>query len=125
MNGANAYDLMVKRIRKQAQKWLTDTCTIERKNDAVNPAGQQIGGFVTLENVPCRILPQKNRGMGSGEVAEREANRSYFRLELLPDAVLENGDRVTIKGVVYEVLEINSPLTDEIFKSAQLAQIAN
>lgn len=119
---SKAYELMLAKVRKKAVLFLTDGCLIERHRQTVNDAGQPVGSWYLVASVPCRVHPVQQRG-NAGETAEREANRSYYTLELLPDADIQDGDRVRYQNVAYEVMEIAAPITDAIFKSVQIARV--
>lgn len=120
---SRAYKIALARIRKKSNKLLTDRCQIERHLSAVNDAGQPIGDWFLVATVKCRVNPVQQRGT-MGEIAEREANISRYTLELPIDADLKDGDRIRYQQVIYEVQEIAFPITDAVFKSAQIVRIA-
>jgi head-tail adaptor len=107
-------------LRREANKTLTDTCTIERKGNLSNSIGYGESDWNVVATVNCRLLPLTQRDQ-KGQVALREANRVYFRLELAYDAEIQNGDRVKIDGATYEVLQISKP-TDAMFTDVQVAR---
>lgn len=107
-------------LRRQANKSLTETCTIERKTTATTSAGYAEPTWGVVTTAACRLLPLTQRD-AKGQVAFQEANRVYFRLELAYDADVRDGDRVKIDGVIYEILQISLP-TDGMFTDVQVAR---
>jgi hypothetical protein len=109
-------------MRAAGAKSLSDYCTIQRQS-STSEDGYLSGDWSNVAtNVACRVLPE-TRSDQRGIVEDREANRTYFRLALAHTANLRAGDRVVLAGVVNEVLQITSPITDQVFTMAKLARI--
>lgn len=87
---------------------LPDTCIVER--DANRSGTSDSHGFVTPSwgtagMVNCRVDPFF-RTM-SGDVAEREALRDYYRFAFEYNADVQPSDRLVFGGDVYEIVELH------------------
>lgn len=109
-------------MRRYGRAFLTDTCTIERKPQTSEGGYLRGGWSVVGEDVACRMLPD-TRQDARGVVEDKEVGRVYFKLALAHDSDLRDGDRVQMGGVVYEVLQILVPLTDQVFMTVKLARL--
>lgn len=109
-------------MRSAGAGFLTDSCIIERKSQTSEDGYLKPVWSVVAAAAPCRLLPD-TRQDSKGEVEDREAGRVYYKLSLAHNADLADGDRVKIGGLIYEVLQIMSSLTDAVFKSAKCVRI--
>lgn len=114
---------MLTRMRLTAEKFLTDTCVIERPYNTPgrymtpNTMWVQIG-----QPVKCRmILPgQALNTSGIRQAGEQETLTSIFRLALPRGTDIQADDQVTHNGTIYTVVRLATELTDEFFEMAIL-----
>lgn len=112
------------RMRRQAEKYLTDTCVIERPYNTPgrymtpNTMWVQIGQMVN-----CRmILPgQSLNTSGVRQTGEQETLTNMYRLALPRGTDIQADDQVTHNGTIYTVVRLATELTDEFFEMAILA----
>ncbi|MCU0464184.1 MAG: hypothetical protein MUF38_06405 [Anaerolineae bacterium] len=109
-------------MRRYGRAFLTDSCTIERQSQTSEGGYLRGGWSVVAADVACRMLPG-TRQDARGVVEDKEVGRVYFKLSLAHDTDLRDGDRVVMGGVVYEVLQILAPLTDQVFMTVKLARL--
>lgn len=113
---------MLAQIRKTAAGFLTDTCTVRREVTTPDVYGgvQRVLETVAAD-VRCRIITvNRQSGSAAGITSDRENLRDEYRLSLLRSVPLGTDYVVTHDGVDYDVVRIETALTDEVFHHAIL-----
>lgn len=111
-------------IQRMTEGFLTSTCTIEREEETpIDAYGDRSHEWVTVaEDVACRVIMAGIRTGGAiVERASQEQMRDEVRLIVSRNTALDVDYRVTLAdGTVYDVVRIETLLTDEAFHSAIL-----
>lgn len=115
-------------IRKQLDKttgrWLTQSCTIEAEVLGVDIYGAPVHQWaVVASGVKCRVIK-----MGRGdtrEVGSQEALVEKYRLICPAGTALGIDQRVTVGGAVYQVVSVQSALTDAVDVQAEIVRVKN
>lgn len=113
---------MLAQIRKSAETFLTDTCTIRREVTTPDAYGgvQRVQELVAAD-VRCRIITVNRQSASSTTItSDRETLRDEYRLSVLRTVPLGTDYMVTVEGVDYDVVRIETRLTDEVFHHAIL-----
>ncbi len=114
----------VTRLHTMAQRYLTDTCAIARRDTVSDGAGGTTAAWVTVTTgVPCNLQPDTRLGMAR-LVASDVQNTSRYRLYVDTDTDLRTQDRVTMaSGDVLEVVGSEAVRTDEVLMSFDMILI--
>ena len=107
-------------MRRQANKALVDTAIISRWTVASGPYAEET--YAAVGTVSCRLLPRERLDL-SGVVAMREQSSSYYKLILPWNADIQDGDRVEIASLEYEVKQLDTLRSDRTDKQAQVVQL--
>ena len=107
-------------LRGAAAQYLSDRCTIEREDHSEDEYGGQTIAWVTAAlDVPCRLIKRGQSTTDAQIAAGRDTINDGYKLALLagsPGASIIGADmRVTINGIVYQVMSVESALTDGVF----------
>lgn len=114
---------IVAMIRRCTARFLTQTCTVERQKATPTDAlGDRSHIWeIVAQNVPCRLIMAGQRtGSAVVERAMQEQMRDEYRLIVARTVALDVDMRVTVAGVTFDVVRIDTALTDEAFHSAIL-----
>lgn len=107
----------INRIRQRVLGYLNDTCDIERETATTDDYGYPVKTWATVDSgVACRMLPNAGRD-SKGMVAGLEEGRVYFRLIVPHDTTVEDGDRVNLDGVIYEIVQVDDAWSQKAFKA--------
>lgn len=113
--------MMTAFIRRVLQKYLTDSCTIQRATTAADVYGHAVETWETVATVGCRILPlQRTR---ESLIAEQEKGRTFYTLVVPYNTDLRDGDRVVSGGVTYQVIQVDGNRTDDADKQAVIVRV--
>jgi len=102
-------------MRRALDALLTDTCTITAEAVGADEYGAPPGAWsIVAANVPCRVIMQSAaRSAEAGAQAGREGVADTYRLIVPAGTALDAGQRVTTSdGAVYEVVDLQTALTD-------------
>ena len=102
------------RLHAMARRYLTDSCTITRRDTVSDGAGGTTASWVTVETGRgCNLQPNPRLGL-ERMVAAGIENTSRYRLFVDTDTDLRPRDRVTMAdGAVLEVVGSETSRTDE------------
>lgn len=106
-----------------AERTMTETCVIQRPYTAVSDAGDYETSWNAVATVAMRMLPDNRRMSGDTQTGGKETGREYKRVVVPAGTDLRDGDRLLVDGVRYEVLRLNSRVTDKTFITADVARI--
>lgn len=111
-------------LRKQATTVLTDTCIIEKELVTTGAAGQRIRSWQTVaQDIPCRIIQLGQQTQSEIEtVSSRESMSNEYRLIVSATTELGIDYRVTIDGVGFQIVSLETELTDRFFRHAIAVQ---
>lgn len=109
-------------IRRVTKAMLTDVCQIDVEVITRGEFGEDV---ITLSNVasyePCRLITVGQRfGTAQQQAGGQETLRTEYRLIVGRQVALAVNQRVTVAGETYDVVRIETELTDEAFHSAIL-----
>lgn len=112
------------RIRASAAAWLTDRCKIEREVVSTGDYGDVSATWTTVaDDVPCRVIMARRSDLNAdGITAGQETLEENYRLAVAHTIALDVNQRVTVGGVIYSVVRIETALSDKIFTQAVLAR---
>lgn len=113
-------------LRRVTAGFLTETCTLDREAATRGRYGEPTHDREVIgTDVPCRlILVGQRYGSGVAEAAGAETMRDEYRLIVGRDVALAPDLRVTVNGLTYDVVRIETALTDAAFHAAVLARRA-
>lgn len=101
--------------------FLTETCTIEQEGDTTGEFGEPTHDWrIVAASVACRLITNPQRGSADGTAAGAETLLHEYRLIVPVGTTLEADMRVTVGGLTYNVVRIETALTDRPFRSAIL-----
>jgi hypothetical protein len=113
-------------IRRTADTgFLTDTCTIERPDEAVNSRGQMTSGWALVaSDVRCRVVQGgRLNNPAVMDASLREAMDDLYRISVAYGTALERGYRMTLStGNVFYVVRLETELSDDVFHSAIISR---
>lgn len=111
------------RIRRVVGQFLTDTCTIEREALTTGEYGQPTHSWELVASaVPCRLLMIKRDGSGVVTAADQETMQEQYSLIVANTVTLDANYRVTVGGIEYDVVRLETSLTDEAYHKAIVAR---
>lgn len=101
------------------------TCTISGKTDADDGMGGRAESWSAVaSNVPCRLSPLEVSGSSvEATVQERFQGRSLWQLTVANTQMITHRHRVTVDGVVYEVVQVRDGAQWETARRVILARI--
>jgi hypothetical protein len=111
-------------IRARANVFLKELCTIKRENRGQGAMGEALGGDENVaENVRCRMI---KAGQFNDEAAmlagNKDALQDMYRLSVPYGTDLKTNYRVTLNDLTYDVVRLETELTDEVFHHAIVAR---
>lgn len=114
--------ITLKLLRKQAEGFLTDSCTIERESEVMGEfMAPRAGWNVVAQGVKSRLIkPGSQQGSAVIVAADQEVTTNHYRLILPAGTDLQPNDRVLHDGQYYSVVRLEDRLTDELYHSAIL-----
>jgi hypothetical protein len=107
-------------VRGQVARFLTETCTIEREAVVTGVFGEPVHAWeVVGTNVACRLIRAGQFYTSASAVSgTQETLPAAYKLIVANTIALDVDYRVTISGLVYAVLRLETELTDEGFHTA-------
>lgn len=110
-------------IKRVVGQFLTDTCTIEREALATGQYGEPTHHWeLVASGVPCRLLMIKRDLSGVQVAGEQETMQDQYSLIVGDGVTLEADYRVTVGGETYDVVRLETALTDEAYHKAIVAR---
>jgi hypothetical protein len=110
-------------MRKQAEKFLTEVCVIERlmssQGDFMTPANEW---RVIAAGVKCRVITKGRSFASQIQIAAQETLADNYRLAVPLGTDLQADDRITVGSVSYSISKLETELTDEFFLQATLSR---
>lgn len=103
--------------RREVANYLNQRARIERETAARGVYGEPVHGWeIVDENVPCRLIRLGRRNeSGIEEAGSAETMRAEYRMIVGHEVTLAADMRVTIDGLTYGVVRIETELADEAF----------
>ena len=86
---------------------LVQTVAIWRASETVSAAGDAVKSFALSTSVAGRLDPMTRKSATSYMIGDQEKGRAYYQVTLVYNADLNDGDRVVVDGVTYDVLQIH------------------
>lgn len=108
-------------IRGSAYRWLKDLCTIERDVETLDELGSPVSGRVIVaENVPCRLIKNGSTSSSAAQIiGSAETLRETYKIAIPANYVdLDVDYHITVNGITYDVVTLETALTDEVFTQA-------
>lgn len=107
-----------------AQRYLTDTCAVARRDTTSDGAGGTTAAWVTVATGElCNVQPNPRLALAQ-EVGGAIENTARFRLFAARDTVIRTRDRITMaNGDVFEVVGSDPARTDEVLVDFDLVAI--
>lgn len=105
-------------MRRTAASFMTDTCTIERVTGGLTEIGTPNTGLtVVATNVPCRVIMNGSgsNSSESGLSGMAESLTETYKIELATTQTVDIDYKITVSGVTYDVIRIETALTDDVF----------
>lgn len=95
--------------------YLTDRATLETEFSTVTSIGASTHEWQILAtNIPCRMITQGQSTNAARQIGSQEGLVETYRIVLKLDLItLAVNQRLTINGVVYEIVDILSHRTDQ------------
>ncbi len=114
----------VTRLHTMATKYLTDTCSVARRDSTSDGAGGTTAAWVTVATgVLCNVQPNPRLAL-TNEVASGTQNTARWRLYVDIGTDIRARDRITMaNGDVFEVVGDNAARTDEVLIDYDLVTI--
>jgi head-tail adaptor len=102
---------------------LVQSVAISRATETVSAAGDPVKTWATASTVSGRVDPYR-QAIRSGDLitGDQEAGRAYYQLTIEHDADLNDGDRVIVGGVTYEVVQLHEGNALAAVKRAMLVK---
>lgn len=118
MSGINPY--VLQQIRATAAAFLSEKCTLQQGVQHEGEFGDAPLVWVNASvDVPCRLVKQGNEKQpGAVVTAGQDTLDEMYKLSLPRDTSVEVDYRVLHGDVTYEVVRIESALTDAVFTQA-------
>ena len=107
-------------IINSSRRWLKDTCTIERDTETLDELGSPVSGRITVaENVPCRIVKNKSLSNSAASIiGSGESLTESYKIAIPSSYELDINYHITVGNVSYDVVNLETALTDEVFTQA-------
>ena len=102
-------------LRNVTARFLTETCLIEKQADSVGQWGQEGQLWTTVASgVPCRVISARAMLQSTAQqVGGQEQLVDTYRIIAPYGTALATNQRVTVGGVVYQVVGLVTDRTDE------------
>lgn len=105
-------------LQNSVARFLTQTCQIEAETGAQDQYGSPTHAEAALTTTPCRLIAAGRWGDATMTDASKDSMRSEYRLIVGADVALSVDQRVTVDGLLYDVVKIETQLSDRAFRSA-------
>lgn len=112
-------------IRAATERFLTQRCTIDRETSAVGDFGEPLHAReVVYSSEPCRLIQVGRRtDSGVSVTAGAETLQHDYRLIVRRSVALTTDMRVTVEGLTYNIVRLETEWTDDVFHAAILARV--
>lgn len=111
-------------LRGAAAGYLTERCTISAQAVVTNELGgsARVPRLVAAD-VPCRVITTGQKtGASSTVVAGQETLAQEYELQVGPEVALAVDQEVTVGGETYQIVRLETALTERFFRSAVLVK---
>lgn len=108
--------------RTRINKWLADSCQIQRPTLASDAAGGQTESWATVTTVACHVAPTGSQA-AERLIAERLTSDVPWTIRLPFGTDARATDRIVSGGRTYEVIAPLSPRTDEVVVKTLCRQV--
>ncbi len=106
-----------------AAAFFTETCMLEQEQTARGSLGNaSVTWSVVAADVPCRLTMPSARREASVIASDQEQLVQEYLLSVPAATALDVNQRVTISGVVYSIIRIDTALTDRVFRTASIVR---
>lgn len=119
---------MEARLRRKAQKFLSDTCNIQRATYPAPGAYMDVSpsGWTTIyTNEPCQLYRAGSSKDNLTLVGQQTVAEYDYRLALGYDIEVQVGDRIVVGGKTYNVVGVQDELSQKFWSIAYLQRIAD
>lgn len=108
------------RIQRAGAGFLTQRCKIEAETETRGDMGEPVIAWAMVaDDVPCRVIKAGQFSTDAVQlVGQRETLPEMYRIALPPDTELDVDQRITVDGVTYNVVRLETALTDAVFRHA-------
>lgn len=115
---------MLARLRQMTAQYLKDTCTIERQTVAYGQYNEIIADQweTVATDVACRVITEAIRRTSGELVGEQETLVETYRVVVPTGTGLAPNQRITVGGLVYEVVRLVTNRTDETDEQAVITR---
>lgn len=105
---------ILSQLRRTANQWLKESCTIERQTEDRGAFGEQIHDFETVAtDVPCRVINGGQSNTADSQMfGNQEVMLDQYRIVMPAGTVVDVDYRVTVGGRVYNVTAVTDDRTD-------------
>ena len=111
-------------IRNDAQRAMTDTCTVMRKIYIDDDAGGQKQDWQEIATVPCNIAAFSGRVPSERVIAEQFAGYTLWNL-LIPHHIdIQKQDRIIAFGQAYDIVGTLNPSTYEYVTNLVIMEVS-
>lgn len=112
------------RIQRTGAGFLTQRCKIEAETETRGDMGEPLHVWAMVaDDVPCRVIQAGQFNAAAVQVVgSQETLPEMYRLALPPETPLDVDQRVTVDGVTYNVVRMETALTDEVFRHALIVR---
>lgn len=95
-------------LRSITARFLTDTCTIERRAKGVGKYGQETNDYaVVAQRVPCRVITTGTPTINMmGKAGEQAGLRIITKLIVAADTDLQVNDHVIVNGGTFNIVDL-------------------
>jgi hypothetical protein len=112
-------------IRRTVTQYLIERCLIEQEQGGTGELGQETSVWVSVAaDLPCRVISATRSTNTSAidQAGAQETLREDYRLIVPAGSALDVNQRVTVNGAVYQVIRVETALTDEVYRSAVMVR---
>jgi head-tail adaptor len=111
-------------IRKDAERFLTETCTISAEVITTDAYGAQVSTWQTFaQDVPCRVITSGISMQGVNDVGQRETMQETYRIAVPASIALSPNQRITVGGRTYHVVMLAVDLTEAVFRTCYATRL--
>lgn len=109
-------------IRRRLNTFLDGTAIIQTNTPGSSGPGYPTDNFSASGTVSCRLLPLSRTTQSADLIALSEEGRTYYTLIIPYTASIEDGNRVVVAGITYEVKQVDTERTDKADKQAMVVK---
>lgn len=112
----------LQRLRADANRWLSDTCRVERPDPSTDDTGgkQPTWTLIAVDGTPIRLAPP-TRAPGATTVGERISTTELLTATLPASVAVQEGDRITMAdGRRYDVIGSDTDNTIDVTRRVEI-----